>query len=112
MDKSFTSELQIARLVNLNLLDLTEQEKWEEFIEGMTDYVTLIGNAVLHGAAGLSAEEKIQVRHIMETLLENEAVMMSRMRSRLGMLHKDMAAINKGRTVRHAYRQTFIHLPL
>ncbi len=112
MDKAFSSQLQIARVANLDLLALTEQEKWPEFIEGMTEYVSLISNIVTLGVADLAADERIQVRQIMEKLLENEAVMRSRMRSRLSVLHKDVAVINKGRTVSHAYSQSFTHLLL
>lgn len=111
MDKSLISELHRAKALNLNLLELTAQEKWEEFIEGMTQYIVIISDAVALGTEGLSSAEQINVRHIMEKLLENEAVMTQRMRSRLDILHKDMAVINKGKTVSHAYAESFTYLP-
>ncbi|WP_435952276.1 flagellar protein FliT [Dryocola sp. BD626] len=111
MFKALESELQNVRLLNSNMLELTGQGRWDEFIDSMTSYVSLISEVMANDMANLTAEEQAALKEVIENLLQNEAVMMQHMRSRLDVLRDEMKNINKGKAISAAYLEPFTSFP-
>ncbi|HEY1844037.1 MAG TPA: flagellar protein FliT [Buttiauxella sp.] len=111
MPKSIARELQAASRLNSSLMTLTGQGKWDEFIEAMTEYVALISEIMACDSEDLSPEESAALKQVVESLLENEAVMMQHMRSRLDVLRHEMTHINKGKAISTAYLEPFTSFP-
>ena len=111
MPKSITAALQAASQLNSNLMTLTAQGKWDEFIEAVTEYVSLISEIMDADSDELSPEESAVLKQVITGLLENEAVMMQQMRSRLDVLRKEITTLNKGKAISTAYLEPFTSFP-
>ncbi|MCP2230207.1 flagellar protein FliT [Erwinia aphidicola] len=108
--KTLTSGLEQAALLNITMLELTRQGKWDEFIDSMTEYASLLSAAMACDHDHLSDEEQIAVRVVINNLMENEELMMQRMRSRLDTLRSEMTTLNKGKAASSAYAAPFTSL--
>jgi len=110
MDKTLTCGLQKAALLNSNMMELTREGKWDEFIDSMTEYATLLSEAIACDRDDLSEDEQTHVRQIIAELVANEELMMQRMRSRLDTLRSEMTTLNKGKVASSAYAAPFTSL--
>ena len=88
---------------NLDLLELTKQEKWDEFTVLAETYIIALREFVDDQANNLTAEEKEQLNETWKVLLENEAEMFSKLNSRLTVLKKEMSSLRQGNKCSKAY---------
>ncbi|WP_187497753.1 flagellar protein FliT [Erwinia aphidicola] len=110
MDNTLTLGLQKAARLNRNLMALTRQGKWDEFIDLMTEYASQLSEVVACDRNNLNEEEQSYVRLIIAKLIANEELMMQRMRSRLDTLRSEMTTLNKGKAASNAYAAPFTSL--
>lgn len=109
-NKTLTSGLERAALLNVNLLELSREGKWDEFIDSMTEYASLLSDAMACDHDDLSDEEQKAVRAVIKNLMENEELMMQSMRTRLDTLRSEMTTLNKGKAASNAYAAPFTSL--
>lgn len=97
------SSFDTIRQSNQDLLELTRQEKWDEFNLLAESYIMALSEFVENQAESLTAEEKAQLNEAWKKLLENEAEMFSKLNSRLNVLKKEMSSLRQGNKCSKAY---------
>ncbi|HEY3985273.1 flagellar protein FliT [Cedecea sp.] len=105
------SKLQQISELNRALLEFTHRGEWDAFIETMTEYVVQVEALTTLDTGALSSSEHEKLKQHLALLLENEALMVERMRGRLDILRKEMSSINKGKAASHAYLSPFTSVP-
>ena len=88
---------------NLDLLELTRQERWDEFTLLAETYIIALRDFVDEGTENLTPEEKERLTEAWQMLLENEAEMVSKLNGRLNVLRNEMSSLNQGNKCSKAY---------
>lgn len=88
---------------NLDLLELTKQEKWDEFTVLAESYIIALQYFVEGNGKNLTPEDKEQLKEVWNVLLENEQQMVSKLNSRLEVLKKQMSSLRQGNKCSKAY---------
>lgn len=91
--------------INLNLVALVRQEKWDEFIEQAERYVIALHDVTKMDCRELSSEDKKELKALWQELLRNEDEIVKKLTSRMGVLGTEMAMLSKGRKCSQAYFQ-------
>lgn len=107
MDSSLMSELQRVGLLHSELMALSGEGRWDEFIAVLDPCADRLREAMRLGSRSLSVEERATARELITTLQANEALMVQRMRARLDRLREEMSGLNKGKAVSNAYAAPF-----
>ncbi|ADP09817.1 conserved uncharacterized protein [Erwinia sp. Ejp617] len=107
MDKTLMSELQRISQLHDELMVLSCEGHWDEFIAALDPCADLLHEAMQLDSSALSPEELAAARELMTTLQNNEALMVQRMRVRLDQLREELSGLNKGKAVSNAYAAPF-----
>lgn len=107
MDRSLMSELQRVSQLNRDLLALSNEGQWGEFIAAMDRYEETLSEVMRLDRGTLSAHQQAAARELIATMLAGDALMVQRMRARLDRLREEMSGLNKGKAVSSAYAAPF-----
>ncbi|WP_235895252.1 flagellar protein FliT [Yersinia alsatica] len=93
--------------LNLNLLDMVKQGKWEDFIELAEIYITTLHDVIEKQPLEMIQEEKKSLSVIITSLLENEDEITRILKDRLDVLRKDMSSLHHGNKCSKAYSSQY-----
>nr|CBX81553.1 hypothetical protein predicted by Glimmer/Critica [Erwinia amylovora ATCC BAA-2158] len=107
MGNTLMSELQRISQLHDELMVLSCESRWDEFIAALGPCADLLREAMLLDSSALNLDELAAARELITTLQDNEALMVQRMRARLDQLREEMSGLNKGKAVSNAYAAPF-----
>lgn len=88
---------------NRELLNLAREEKWDEFIDTVEDYIICLSGFIEKRRGTLNEENKQALEEALRLLQENEKEMTKRLRSRLDFLTQKMSSLQQGKKCAQAY---------
>lgn len=88
---------------NQDLLELTRQEKWDEFNVLAETYIIALHDFVEVQSHNMTQEERESFNECWQVLLKNEAEMVTKLNGRLNVLKKEMSSLRQGSKFSKAY---------
>ncbi|WP_342323917.1 flagellar protein FliT [Kosakonia sp. BYX6] len=82
--------------MNLTILDMAKQERWDDFVEVASRYVIKKQDIFNNSTDALSASEKEELKGLLKQLLDNEAEITRNLRARLDTLKQNLSSIHRG----------------
>lgn len=107
MVNSLSVDYEDIHKLNLNLLDMVKQGKWEEFIELAEVYISSLQNVIEKRPVEMIQEDKKNLRVIITSLIENEEEITRVLKNRLDVLRKDMSSLHRGNKCSRAYSSQY-----
>lgn len=107
MGKTVYGDYEGIYQLNLDLLEMVKQEKWEEFIQMAEVYITQLHEVLANQPDDILPEEKSNLAVILGNLLENEDEIEKTLRNRLDVLKKEMSSLHRGKKGSEAYSTQF-----
>ncbi|EPE4190305.1 MULTISPECIES: flagellar protein FliT [Yersinia] len=107
MDNSLSEDYENIYELNLNLLEMARQGKWEEFIELAEIYIVTLHDVIERQPADMMQDEKKSLKIILTNLLENEGEITKTLKNRLDVLQKEISSLHLGKKCNKAYSSQF-----
>ncbi|SNY67762.1 flagellar protein FliT [Enterobacter sp. CC120223-11] len=104
MDNQLIAVMDSLLLSSNNLLKLADEEAWENFNDGIENYLLAMQSLIDMNISGLEGSIRLQVAKKIETLMLNDGIIMQRIRARQAELSKEMAGMRKSNVSAQAYR--------
>ncbi|CNE63951.1 flagellar protein FliT [Yersinia mollaretii] len=93
--------------LNLSLLEMAKEGKWDEFIELAEVYIITLHDIIENQPAEMMQDEKKNLSVMLTSLLENEDEITKTLKSRLDVLRKDMSSLQHGKKCSKAYSSQY-----
>ncbi|MEJ8321601.1 flagellar protein FliT [Kosakonia sacchari] len=91
--------------MNLAMLEMTKQERWDDFVEVAADYVIKKQDILTHSTDALSMMVKEELKVLLKELLANEAEITRNLQARLNTLKQNLSSIHRGARCSQLYSQ-------
>lgn len=88
---------------NRELLNLAREEKWDEFIDTVEDYIICLSSFIEKRKGTLSSDNKQALNEALRLIQENEKEMTKRLCDRLDFLTQKMTSLQQGKKCAQAY---------
>jgi len=82
--------------MNLAILEMAREARWDDFIEVASRYVIKKQDILNNSTDTLSASEKEALKGLLQQLLDNEAEITRNLRARLDTLKQNLSSIHRG----------------
>ena len=82
--------------MNQDILEMTRQDRWDDFVELASQYVIKKQEIVNLSTDALSVGEKEELKVLLKQLLENEAEITRNLQARLNTLKQNLSSIHRG----------------
>ncbi|MDV5353376.1 flagellar protein FliT [Kosakonia sp. SMBL-WEM22] len=82
--------------MNLAILQMAREARWDDFIEVASRYVIKKQDIFNNSSDALSASEKEALKALLQQLLDNEAEITRNLRARLDTLKQNLSSIHRG----------------
>lgn len=82
--------------MNLALLEMSRQERWDDFVELASHYVIKKEDIATHRNDMLNEAEKESLKVILRQIIENEAVITRNLEMRLNSLKQNLSSLHRG----------------
>lgn len=104
MDNTLHGLLQQAQRLNEVLLALSAEGEWPRCIALFSDYSHALSGVLNRAAEPLSAAERQNLRQVVTSMLQNDAIVQQRMRQQKETLRQQLVSLQKSSAVSQAYR--------
>lgn len=89
--------------LNIELLNMVKEGRWDEFYESAQRYIVALRGIVDNQVDGLMADEKEHFSLFLNSLIKNENEITKILKIRLNVLSKDIAMLQHGKKSSQAY---------
>lgn len=103
MMKLLSENYQRIYQLNIDLLNMSKQGQWDEFIELAEDYITTLNDFISNQSVALPESEKENFSVFLQNLIANEDEITRVLKKRLEVLGKDITTLHNGRKVNQVY---------
>lgn len=107
MGNTVCEEYEEIYQLNLHLLEMVKQGKWEEFIQLAEVYITKLNDVISNQPEDILPDEKTSLSFILKSLIESEDEIEKTLKSRLDVLKKEMSSLHRGKKYSEAYSSQF-----
>lgn len=107
MVNTLSKEYEDIYLLNLQLLEIAKQGKWEDFIPLAEVYITKLNDVMNNQPADILADDKAALSVVLNNLIESEDEIEKTLRSRLDVLKNEMSSLHRGKKYSEAYSSQF-----